>query len=121
MQEEPKEIPQEPTRTKGAINYELIEYPDGRWQIDYESTTENDLASMAIAQDLSTVITNGLMIAKKQANNTKEERHIENLLTKGRAARFGLKMLIDYMQPLYKQYKEEIEKKRISDETPKAN
>jgi len=111
MEKEIEKTPQEPIRTKGAIGYEIIEYPDGSWQIDYESSVDNDLATLAIAQDLSTVITNGLMIAKKQATNTKEERHIQNILTKGRAARFGLKMLIDYMQPLYREFKKQQEEK----------
>jgi len=117
MEEKIEKTPQEPIRTKGAIGYEIIEYPDGSWQIEYdESSIENDLAALTISEHLCTVITNGLMIAKKQATNTKEERHIQNILTKGRAARFGLKMLIDYMQPLYREFKKKQEEKSQNEE-----
>jgi hypothetical protein len=95
----------EPTITVGHIDYRIIENADGSWQVEYESSAENDLAAMAITQHLSEVIVANLVVNRKNITDTKQKRHIDAIITKGKAARFGLKMLIDYMQPLYAEFK----------------
>jgi pheromone shutdown protein TraB len=119
----------EPTITVGHIDYRIIENADGSWQVEYESSAENDLAAMAITQHLSEVIVANLVVNRgnidklkrypenatiKQKSHvdslaTKQKRHIDAIITKGKAARFGLKMLIDYMQPLYAEFKKKRE------------
>src|ERR1700748_442283 len=84
---------------KGNIEYTLTQ-ENGEWSIEFESTIENDIAALSIAQYLSENIVAGLSIEKKQLTSVKQKRHLSAIITKGAAARFGLKLMIDYMQPL---------------------
>lgn len=90
----------------GEIKYSITENDKGEWDIKYESTLENDMAALCIAQDLSESMVAGISLNKISAGTTRERKHLKVLLDKVAAARFGLKLMVDYMQPFYLKFKE---------------
>lgn len=100
------EITQKPNfMHSGEIKYTITENDKREWDLKYESTLENDLAALCIAQDLSESMVAGISLNKQKANTTKEKRYLKALLDKVASASFGLKMMIDYMQPFYIEFK----------------
>lgn len=95
---------------EGEVKYTITEDDSGNWDIVYESTIENEIAVLSIAQELTETIIGGLLLEKKCASTTKEKKHLQILIEKASAARFGTKMMIDYMLPLYMDFKAKLEK-----------
>lgn len=106
----------EPIKIEGSIKYILTESEDGDWNIQYESSIENDIVCLAAAENISNTITEGLRPMVKLEKTTRDKKRLKGLIEKGTAARFGLKMLIDYMQPIYRSYRDKTQNKDKSNE-----
>ena len=101
----------EPISTiKGAINYTIKEFEGGGWEVEYESSTDNDLAAIAIAQDLTETIVSAVSLNKAQTTNKEARKHLNKIIEKGVSARTGLKAIADYLQPIYRAYKKSLAK-----------
>lgn len=100
----------------GSIKYTIKEYEGGGWEVEYESTTDNDLAVIAIAQDLSEVIVAQVSVVKSQTDSKLMRKHLNKIIEKGHAARTGLKAIADYLQPIFREFKEKLAKEQADEE-----
>jgi hypothetical protein len=87
----------------GSIPYTLVLSEDGKWDIKYESTIHNDMASLAIAQFVMENIAINLREEKKNASGS-VKKAMGVKLDKGVSGRFGLQMICDYMLDAYVPY-----------------
>jgi len=108
---ESSEQKKQPLVIKGAIKYTLTEAENGDWNISYESSIENDIVCLSAAQNITQTITNGLRGMVKFEKTTRSKKSLKVLIDKGVAASFGLKMIVDYMQPLYSEYRKKLNEK----------
>lgn len=90
---------------KGTIHYEInIEGKD--WTLSYTQSAENDLASMAICRQLMEYSEQEFeQFLKTEDLSTKVKRTYKNLLTKARAAKFGLVIMSKYLMDIIDEYK----------------
>jgi len=120
-QQEPEVIGASPERAitntiEGSIKYTIKEFDNGGWEVEYESSTDNDLAVIAIAQDLTEIIVAQLSVNKSQTDSKIIRKHLNKIIGKGVSARTGLKALADYLQPLFSEYKKSLAKEQANEE-----
>lgn len=90
---------------EGTISYKIIIPEKGEWTIEYDSSIENDLASMAISQRVMEIC----MIKLKEEKTIftgKRRKYVSDKLNKAIDARFGLMIICDWMFDIYQEYKE---------------
>lgn len=87
-------------KIKGQINYEILVDEDNNWDLTYDSTSQNDLATIAISQFILEEICVGLSLEKKKAKG-EVLRHTKVLLDKGINAKFGTALILEYMKTIY--------------------
>lgn len=98
---------------KGTIEYTVVQDENGI-SLKYESTIENDIAAMAIAEYVSGEWIN--LIKEEKANHTgKVKAEINDRLNKTLQTKNGLKVLCNYAFALYEQF-QKLEQKQ--EETP---
>jgi len=90
---------------EGTIPYKLTVSEKGEWLIEYETTIENDMASLAIAQRVMEVCAVRLRHDKKELTG-KQRKFITQRLNKAIDARFGLMIICGWMLGVYQDYKE---------------
>jgi len=106
---------------KGTINYTLKISDEGDWSIVYGSdsdtpkdTIHNDMASLAICQDIMEICAARFSLEKKELKG-KSKQFMGQKMRKTIDARAGLKLICDYMLNVYKPYV-----KYLEDEENKA-
>ncbi len=105
----------EKTTTKeGSIKYKITEEKDGSFNVVFEDSAEKSLVVFCAAEYLSKSIAEAMEIEKKKAKTTRDKRRLEALRTKSMAVSFGSKMIIDFIQPFYKEFVEKEKKKEQS-------
>src|SRR5690242_20144882 len=107
MEEKSKEVTY-PIRTEGTIKYAIIEVKENEWMVEYESSTDNDVAILSIAQSVCENVVPALSLQAKSIEDTKQRRSIKVLCEKAAAARFGLQMLALHLFPVFKAFKKSI-------------
>ncbi len=92
-------------KIKGTIPFELTVDANNNWDLTYEDNMDNQVAIMAIAKHVLENVCAGLAVEKKNAKDTKYEKHIKAILDKGKAGHFGLELILEYMQNIYIDFK----------------
>ena len=100
----------------GNVPYEVAVDENGNWDLDYISSTENDLAILAISQYVLENIIKSLKFDKENSKGA-HRKQISELLGRASDAKFGIKELLNHMQAPYLSYQEKLE----SDATKELN
>lgn len=87
----------------GTIPYTLKISDEGEWDIKYDSSIHNDMASLAISQYVMESIAVNLREEKKNASG-KVKKAFAAKLDKCVSGRFGLQVICDYMLDAYEPY-----------------
>lgn len=103
----------------GSIPYTFVLSEDGKWDIKYESTIHNDMASLAIAQFVMENIAVNLREEKKNSSGSVKKAFAAKL-DKAISGRFGLQIICDYMLDAYVPYMKYLEEKEVVNEENKA-
>lgn len=92
-------------KIKGNIKYE-IEIVNNVWELKYTQSSENDLAILAIGQQLmeQSELEFEAAIAN-QTLSTKTKKFFQGRLSKVRAAKFGLQIMCNYLASVIDEYK----------------
>lgn len=93
---------------KGNIPYEVEVDDNGNWSLNFTSSTENDLAVMAISQYILEQVIEGLKSDKSNSKGA-HRKQISTLLGQASDAKFGIKELLNHMQQAYLSYQEKME------------
>ena len=92
-------------KIEGTIKYE-IEIVNNEWQLKYTQSSENDLAILAIGQQL--MEQSELQFEEAltdQTLSTKHKKFFQGRLSKVRAAKFGLQIMCNYLANVIDEYK----------------
>ncbi len=89
---------------KGTIEYTLTLGEGGVWQLSYNQTIDNDIASIAISEHVLGILGEKLKLDKKSAKG-KEVGFLAQRIEKITQAKFGLSLMFDYTVKLYDLYK----------------
>ena len=100
-----EETKQEVVKTEGSIKYTIIQQIDGRIDINVETSLENNMVCLMMANSISGKIVEELRVKKTNTKNPKLKKHLEATIKKGSEAKFGLKMLSEYVQSVYRNFK----------------
>jgi hypothetical protein len=100
-------------KIRGQIDYSLIIDENDEWLITFEGNSDNELAAVAITQHVLETVCAGLSAQLKDVKDTRYKRHLKAILDKGMAAHFGGKLILEYMQNIYLDFK-----KNNPDEVP---
>jgi hypothetical protein len=92
-------------KIRGQIDYSLIIDENDEWLITFESNADNDIAAVAMTQHIMETVCSGLSAEIKNVDNVKYKRHLKAILEKGMAAHFGGKLILEYMQNIYLDFK----------------
>ncbi len=93
-----------PIKTDGIIAYTISEHIDGRITINFEQSLENNMVVLMVANYLAAHIVEELKEQKDTLKDTKAKTSMKNMVTKGEAAKFGLNMISEYMQSLFRNH-----------------
>jgi hypothetical protein len=96
----------------GSIPYTIKISDDGHWNINYESTIENDLVAMSISQFVIESYATSLKSDKKTATG-KVKQSLSVRVEKLIQARFGVKLMLDFMQTAYEPFMKENDNKGV--------
>jgi hypothetical protein len=99
----------------GSIGYKLKISEKGEWEIEYDSTLHNDMASLAIAQYVMENIAVNLREEKKNSSGA-IKKAFSAKLDKAISGRFGLQVICNYMLDAYKPYVKYLEEKEVLNE-----
>lgn len=104
---------------EGTIKYKIT-IEDGNWDLSYTQSSENDLAVMAIGQQLMEYSEQQFQeTLKDQSLNTKTKNLFKGRLTKVRAAKFGLQLMCSYLMSVIDEYHAFVEEnKKQKEPTP---
>lgn len=97
-------------KIRGQIDYELSVNDKGEWNIVYEGNVDNDIAAIGIAQSVLEQVCSGISAQIKDTDNTRIKKHLKAILEKGMAAHFGNGLILEYMQAIYIDFKNNEEK-----------
>ncbi len=100
-------------KIRGQIDYSLIIDENDEWLITFEGNADNELAAVAITQHVLETVCAGISTEMKGAKDVRYKRHLKAILEKGMAAHFGGKLILEYMQNIYIDFK-----KNNPDEVP---
>jgi hypothetical protein len=100
MEETTQEKTDKTISMTGQIPYIITVDENKVWSIQYQSTIENDIAALAVAQFVLQNTVASLEVRKKNAKG-KELQSMKALLDKSIKARFGIEVVRNYMQALY--------------------
>lgn len=95
-------------KLKGQIDYQLHIDEESNWSLNFTSTTENDMAAMAISQYVLEQMMEGLKEDKENSKG-RMRKELSSLYGSAADARAGIKCLLEYMQNHYKSYQDKIE------------
>ncbi len=122
MEEEKQEVASGwPIKTEGQIPYTITEHEDGRLTVNFEQSLENNLVVLMVASYLAENIVEELR--QQKGPDVKTRTHVKNMVTKGAAAKFGLNMISEYMQSIYRNHQRSLRakvSKMIQDAEAKA-
>lgn len=97
---------------EGTINYSL-KNTDGQWDLVYTQSSENDLAVLAISQQLMEYSEAYFEdILKDQSISTDNKKFFKGRLEKCRAAKFGINLQLEYLVSVFDEYKKFAEEAR---------
>lgn len=88
---------------KGTIEYTLTLGGGGVWNLSYNQTIDNDIASIAISEHVLGILNDKLKLDKKHAKG-KEIAFLSQRIEKIIQAKFGLSLMFDYCIKLYEIY-----------------
>lgn len=89
---------------KGTVEYEIVIHENGDNEIEYNSNTENELASLCIAKQTIDSYTEYLNEQRKKHSGD-EKKAITNVLNDVQNAKLSLNHLYSFMLNNYKAYK----------------
>jgi hypothetical protein len=89
---------------KGTLEYEIVIHENGDNEIEYNSNTENELASLCIAKQTIDSYTEYLNEERKK-HSGENKRAITNVLNDVQNAKLSLNHLYSFMLNNYKAYK----------------
>lgn len=104
---------------EGTIKYKIT-IEDGNWDLSYTQSSQNDLAVMAIGQQLMEYSEQHFEeTLKDQSITTKVKNVYKGRLTKVRAAKFGLRLMCSFLMSVIDEYHASIEEnKKQKEPTP---
>jgi len=90
---------------EGTIKYKITVDEKTGWHLEYTQSSENDLAVMAIGQQLMEYSEQHFEeTLKDQSLSTKSKTFFKGRLTKVRAAKFGLQLMCSYLMSVIDEY-----------------
>ena len=109
-------------KIRGQIDYELSVDENNDWTITYEANVDNEIAAVAMAKHVIESVCSGISAQIKDETHTRTKKHLKAILDKGMAAHFGSGLILEYMQAIYVDFKNNEEKSntKLSEETIKA-
>jgi len=104
-------------KIRGQIDYEISVDENNDWTITYEANVDNEIAAVAMAKHVIESVCSGLSAQIKDENHTKTKKHLKAILEKGMAAHFGSGLILEYMQAVYVDFKNNEVKDNVSTNT----
>lgn len=103
----------------GSIPYTLTISDDNDWTIEYESSADNDLASLAIAQRMMEICAVQMRHDRDEAKG-RHKKQLAVRLNKIVQSRYGVKLTCDYLQDAYEDYMKAIEQEKVLETLPET-
>lgn len=92
-------------KIRGQIDYELSVDENNDWTITYEANIDNEIAAVAMAKHVIESVCSGISAQIKDEKDTRTKKHLKAILEKGMAAHFGSGLILEYMQAIYIDFK----------------
>ena len=92
-------------KIRGQIDYELSVDENNDWTITYEANVDNEIAAVAMAKHVIESVCSGISAQIKDETHTRTKKHLKAILDKGMAAHFGSGLILEYMQAVYIDFK----------------